>query len=206
VIDHLSSRLSDKKICVAFVYCDYQEKSEQQTASSLIATIIKQILITCERFPDKLGVELLEKKKKGGNLELQDALQFLSQVISSFQRTYVCVDALDECPEEHRVNLIQSLRGLSAVDGHESTINLFFTGRPHIKEHIKPSPSNGSPIPSSVTLEANTEDIATYIVYKLDTIENYLKWRNPLEIKLLQKLWQQHRECQLQVHDVIHKY
>jgi hypothetical protein len=97
----------------------------------------------------------------------------LSRLLHGFDKTYICIDALDECNEEHRLDLIRCLAELSSSQPDSTNflpIRLFVTSRPPIAEYIKSHTYTAldSKIPLFATLEANTDDIATYIAHKID--------------------------------------
>jgi hypothetical protein len=158
VIDHLSSKFSSENVCVAFSYCDYRDQ-KQQTTENVVIGILRQALTIAKRVPEDVMSALVQRKKAGGTPDLECALRFLSAILRTFDMTYLCIDALDECADDHRWNLIHSLKGLVVHDPTQLPfVRLFFTGRPHMKNYISMS---------SVTLEASEEDVSAYINYKL---------------------------------------
>ena len=58
----------------------------------------------------------------------------LLQDISSSRRTFICIDALDECPEGHRVKFLDSL---SQILQKAPGARIFLTGRPHIRGEVE---------------------------------------------------------------------
>jgi len=57
----------------------------------------------------------------------------LKKTISSLRRLFICIDALDECAQEHRRELIESLREILRV---LPGARVFVTGRLHIGDEI----------------------------------------------------------------------
>ena len=55
------------------------------------------------------------------------------QTNSSERSTFLCIDALDECAEEHRVKVLNSLYQIPQMS---LGTRKFVTGRPHIQEEI----------------------------------------------------------------------
>ncbi|CCX31727.1 Similar to Putative ankyrin repeat protein RBE_0317; acc. no. Q1RJR6 [Pyronema omphalodes CBS 100304] len=152
VIDHLSSRFTGKNVFIACVYCDYQDREQQTAAIGDVAQ------------------DLLQKKKGRGKIELDDAVQALSRLLHGFDKTNICIDALDEFNEEHRRDLIRCISGLSSSADHTNLrpIRLFLTGRPHMEDYVKSHTAVVPKIPLLARLEANTEDIATYVAHKIN--------------------------------------
>ena len=56
------------------------------------------------------------------------------QIITATMRTFICVDALDECVPEHQVVVLESLRQI--LRGSPNT-RIFMTGRPHIRGEVE---------------------------------------------------------------------
>ena len=56
------------------------------------------------------------------------------QDISSSRCTFICIDALDECMEEYRAKLLDSLKQIL----HKSTsTRIFLAGRSHIRDEVE---------------------------------------------------------------------
>ncbi|SCV30566.1 related to ankyrin repeat [Fusarium fujikuroi] len=97
VIDHLSASFqAQNSIGLAFIFCNFRRHHEQ-TLEDLLATLLKQL--TQQQSPIPSSVRHLYKscKKKGRRPsveELSTALQFVSGL---FTRTFLIIDALDEC-------------------------------------------------------------------------------------------------------------
>lgn len=88
--------------------------------------------------------------------------------MKSFNKFYICVDALDECLVEHRKAFLHSIASLLQRFGN--TARIFTTGRPHMKVSIeKPF----TVPPCEMVLEANEDDIRRYIQWKLDMDDNF---------------------------------
>jgi hypothetical protein len=92
----------------------------------------------------------------------------LGETIKQLRKFYVCVDALDECNEEHRKEFIQSLANVSNECSQQSLIRIFFTARPHInsKELMKCNSELGSL--EHICLEAKPDDIRAYVSHKIN--------------------------------------
>jgi hypothetical protein len=173
LIDHLSSPFGPEKVCVVFAYCDYRDK-KQQTTLNTVRGLLSQAIVKTNSVPKKLISTLLEKKRKQDNLKMEDALGSLSELLQGFDKTFICIDALDECEEETRWDLLRSLKGLmdptsdSAGSAHPLAVRLFISGRPPMEEYINTHPAIGPCSQYSMKLEASTADIAAYIKHKLD--------------------------------------
>jgi hypothetical protein len=142
VIDHLVSlsNVSRDNNCVAYVYCDYQGQGEQSTLN-LLGSLLKQAVIAGCKLPvtEMTAIrDLLDKKKLQQSLKLDEAFETLTATLKNFRRTYICVDALDECTNacrRHFITTLYQLRSKLNMDNH--TVMLFFTGRPQIQEDTR---------------------------------------------------------------------
>ncbi|KAI5816207.1 hypothetical protein BZA77DRAFT_344472 [Pyronema omphalodes] len=168
VIDHLSG-FAGSKTYVAFIYCDYREAKEQ-TPVNMIGGLLKQAITASKGVPTDIIETLLKKKKDQQAIEVKDAVHSLSRLLKGFDKTYICIDALDECNETDRRQLIQYLVELSSSsdDNESRPIRLFFTGRPPMENYVISHTSVEPEIPFMVKLQASTEDITAYIAHKID--------------------------------------
>ena len=77
--------------------------------------------------------------------------------VSSLQRTFICVDALDECIPKHQLEV---LNALGQILQRSPNTRIFMTGRPHIRGAVKRE-LGGRAISLSVRPRGN--DIVTYL-------------------------------------------
>jgi hypothetical protein len=83
--------------------------------------------VSVSGFPDEVRKNLLEKKGKSEDLDLGGSIRALSATLRTFSRIYLCIDALDECVDEHRGTLLSSLVEMAAnIDNKPQNIKLFF--------------------------------------------------------------------------------
>lgn len=120
----------------------------------MVIGLLRQALTMAKKVPDDVMDALLRMKKDGKDLDLDSALLFLSTTLRTFDKTYLCIDALDECTDDHRWNLIHTFQGLVVHDPTQLPLfRFFFTGRPHMKNYISSHLNVGSDTSmSSVTL------------------------------------------------------
>ena len=138
------------------MYCDYRDQA-QQTPVNLIGDLLKQLVGTLPTLPEEIIRLYEEKSRKSESLELVDVEAILPQICQTFDQTYICIDALDEC-EDRSSHFLKSLQKLS------STIRLFITGRPHILATVNQHFVD----PLTIPIEANENDIKMFITEKID--------------------------------------
>ena len=93
---------------------------KEQSVTSMLGSLLKQIVGGLERIPDEIS-----KAFRGQGIAiggrgplLSDSVKMLQTVTSSL-RTFVCMDAQDECAAVHRVKLLDSLKQiLEKYPGH----------------------------------------------------------------------------------------
>jgi hypothetical protein len=115
VIDTLSALpfIDGNRITVAYVYCNYND-NVQQTAVNMVGTLLKQVIdIHFDHLPTGVvdSVKQRRRKDKGG-LSLEESCHFLESTLQSFSKFYICVDALNECLDEHRKDFLHSIASL----------------------------------------------------------------------------------------------
>ncbi|KAI5783758.1 hypothetical protein FPQ18DRAFT_395921 [Pyronema domesticum] len=164
IVDQIQKEFQyDDTICVTWLYYDYRD-IEQQTPQNMIDALLSQattqLSLSCTLSQDVVCTLLAEEKirrtRSVATLDLKEKL-----------------DALDECKDEYRRGLLQSLRDLisqSSLVGHSTSI--FFTSRGHVDDHVKRHLIEQTKSEAQFTpmhLEANPSDISRYV---LNEIEN----------------------------------
>jgi len=126
----------------------------------MLGSLLKQIVTGMEAIPEDISRAFQEQKKaiSGRGPQLIDIVNML-QAITSSQRTFVCIDALDECAAVHRVKILDSLKQI--LEKSPDT-RIFITGRPHIRGDVERRESDKS----IFNLCPNKEDIIRYIRVK----------------------------------------
>lgn len=123
-MDHLQKSFNDNNVAIAWVYCNYKEKS-QQTLGNLIGSLLKQLVQRHSSVRSHFK-DLYEKHRNQGTRPKHDEVAHaLRSVIGSYSKTFIVVDALDECTEESgiRSDLLKQLRSLPG------NVNLMITSR-----------------------------------------------------------------------------
>jgi hypothetical protein len=123
VVNHLQSVNTDDSAAIACIYCNYKEKTEQ-TFVNLIGSLLKQFLQERPTIPD--GVKRLYHGhyRRGIKPTRDEIIQALQSEIRSYSKTFLVVDALDECSDsEIWKGLLKELRSLYG------NINLMITSR-----------------------------------------------------------------------------
>ena len=182
VIDSLCDQAKGQNIAVACFYFDFAAQKEK-SPTSMLGALLKQVVGGLEGVPVKI-VEVYEDQKKviGGRAPgLSDIVNML-QTTSSENRTFICIDALDECVAEYRVKLLNSL---NKILQKSPGTRIFVTGRPHIQNEI------GRRLSGKVTtmrITPKKDDIISYLHSRLDEDTTPDAMDSSLEEDILKKI------------------
>ncbi|KAL8664144.1 MAG: hypothetical protein Q9202_003328 [Teloschistes flavicans] len=100
---------NDPPIGVAAVFCSFKDQ-EQQSLENLLASVCVQLLQESSSLPGKL-MDLYETHySKGTRPGLQEILHVFQVAVNAIGLVYLVVDALDECMEEVRNELISNIK------------------------------------------------------------------------------------------------
>ena len=163
VVDQLSDDCAGLTDALTFFYFDYQY-SDSQTPESVIVSLLKQVAAKQPTLNESV-VNLYSNFTQRGQLpklpELENA--FL-HVCRDFQKTFVIIDALDECDEGlHRKAVLMLLSRLE----ESSKIRLFVTSRPYPQDIRKAFDAA-----SQITIEANDLDLRRFLSNTIDNCPN----------------------------------
>ena len=182
MIDSLCDQAREQNATVACFYFDFAAQKGQSSANAMGA-LLKQVVGGLEEVPKEIAQAYQEQKRAIGGREprLLDIVKML-QITSSKERTFICIDALDECVPEHRVKLLDSLNKL--LDKSLGT-RIFMTGRPHIQPEIARRLSGKV---TSLSISTKRDDIIRYLHSRLeeDIIPDAMD--NSLEAEILKKI------------------
>ena len=182
VVDRLCDQARGQSTAVACFYFDFAARKEQ-SATSMLGSLLKQVVGGMEEIPEEISLAFQEQKKVigGRRLRLLDIVKMLQATTSSL-RTFVCIDALDECAAAHRVKLLNSLKQI--LEKSPRT-RIFIIGRPHVRAEVEKR-LTGRVI--SVSVEPSRDDIMEYLRLRLDEDETSDAMDESLEAEILQKI------------------
>jgi Cdc6-like AAA superfamily ATPase len=159
VIRHLHNMFgNDPTIGIAYLYCNFKQQHEQ-TSTDLIMSLLKQ-LAQKQSFTFDIVQSLYDHHKfERTRPSAVDILSALHHIMASYSRTFVIIDALDECQDscEGRGTFLREIFNLQAKAG----VNIFTTSRPIREIENK--------FDKSIRLEicANDADVQKYLEKKL---------------------------------------
>ena len=113
-------------MCFYFAFAAQKE----QSPASVLGSLLRQDAGGLEEIPARIAQAFRDHKKAigGRKLGLSEVVGML-QEISCSRRTFICIDALDECVAEYRARLLDSLEQIL----HKSpSTRIFLAGRLHV--------------------------------------------------------------------------
>ena len=161
MVDRLCDKVKEQNTAVACFYVDFAAR-EEQSPTNMLGSLLKQIVGGLEKIPDEIRETFQDYKKVigGRGLRVPEIVEML-QAVTSLRRTYICIDALDECVERHRPEVLDSLKQI--LEKSPST-RIFLTGRRHIRGEIDRHLCGREEI---LSINPNYDDIVGYIRMRL---------------------------------------
>ena len=134
VIDALCEQAVEENAAVACFYLDFAAQEEQSPAA-ILGSVLKQVVGGLDEIPETIVKAFRDRKKVigGQSLAISKTLEFLRDIASS-RCTFICIDALDECPARYRVKFLDSL---NQVLQKSPGARIFLTGRPYIRGEVE---------------------------------------------------------------------
>ena len=155
VVDNLLERFqNDDNIGISYIYCDFRRTCEQN-ADGLLASLLKQLCQSKSSLPESVQ-DLYTRHKIGRTWPSCDEISKTLQLVAkSYTKTFVIVDALDECQASDgcRQAFLSELFSLQ----HVCAANIFATSRfvPEITSKFSTS--------MCLEIQARKEDVQRYL-------------------------------------------
>jgi hypothetical protein len=170
VIDHLQKAFPDGDIGIAFAYLSHQERI-QQTPVNLVGSLLKQLVQERPSLCDLLKPLYKKHRTRNTFMTHTDISTALQKVIPEYNKVFIVIDALDECPEHNgfRDTLLLELGSLSRY------VRLLVTSRPHISIEYD--------IEGAVPLEiqASEDDLRKYLQERIARAHRLIRYVRPDE-------------------------
>jgi len=182
VVDRLCDRVKEQNTAVACFYVDFAAR-EEQSPTNMLGSLLKQIVGGLEKIPDEIRETFQNYKKVigGRGLRVAEIVEML-QTVTSLQPTFICVDALDECAERHRPEVLDSLRQI--LEKSPNT-RIFLTGRQHIRGEINKYLGERAEI---LSIKPNYDDIVGYIRMRLSKDTSLGAMDSGLEAEIIKSI------------------
>jgi len=184
VIDTLCDQIKGNNIAVASLYCDFLG-SKEQTTRNMIGALVQQLVRALETVPAEINGAFKKAKRESRGLRVSDVIRLLRATIALLDRTFICIDALDECPDEILPEVLSSLH---AISQESPSVRLFITGRPHVRSVLEKYFPNSV---QAIVISPNSGDIREYIAKALQEDLNSRAMDYALEAEIMERIQEQ---------------
>ena len=170
VIDKLCDEAVEGDPTVVCFYFDFAARNEQSPVN-MLGSLLRQLVNGQEGIPEAIAREFRKEKMSIGGRGLQvSGILKMFQTITSTRRTFICVDALDECVLEHRIVVLDSLWQI--LQGSRNT-RIFMTGRPQVRSEVEGKLDGAA---TFMFIRATEDGVLRFLCEKLkmDTIPNMM--------------------------------
>jgi len=176
-IDALCDRARERDIAVACFYLDSTAQKEP-SPTSVLGALLRQAVAGLEEIPGEIAQAHEDQRNCiGGRGPQHTDIVKMLQNTSSKKRTFICIDALDECMRRQRVKLLDSLNQI--LQKAPST-RIFLTGGLDIRPEIE-NPFAGKV--TSLSISPKRDDHIRYLAE--DTTSDRM---DSLEAKIPKKI------------------
>ncbi|KAN0071119.1 hypothetical protein V8E54_010550 [Elaphomyces granulatus] len=176
VVDYLKTSFPDGETGIAFLYCIYKRRDNQEV-DGLLASLLGQLAAWQPIIPESVR-KLYDKHLTGGKPRpsRDEIREGLHCIIQAYSRIFIVIDALDECKTDPiRDKLLSEVYELQ--EGCD--IRLMLTFRPNI---VPKAPSSGSV--TTLEIRAYEEDIERYLSSQMSQLPRIVQDRNELQRKI----------------------
>jgi len=168
VIDKLCDEAIEGDPTVACFYFDFAARSEQSPVN-MLGSLLRQVVKGQKEIPKAISEDFRKEESAIGGRGLQvGRILKMFQTIAATRRTFICVDALDECVPEHRMAVLESI---GQILQESPNTRLFMTGRPHVRSEVERELGG---VATFVLIRATEDRVVEFLREKLrkDTIPN----------------------------------
>jgi len=179
VVDHLKTYFPDDETGHAFLYCIYK-RQENQEVDNLLASLLGQLALWKKPIIPEAIREWYNKHLKGENpgLSRNEIRGALCSIIRTYSRTFIIIDALDECKTDQiRNELLSEIYKLQ----EGSDVRLMVTFRPSIEPE---SPSSMA----KLEIRAYEGDIEQYLSSRISGLRTVVQKNNELQRKIRDRI------------------
>ncbi|TFK60369.1 hypothetical protein BDN72DRAFT_940121, partial [Pluteus cervinus] len=161
VVSHLKKLPETARARVVYVYLRHQE-AESQTPTNILSILLKQLLLTYTSLPDAALGLYNQLKLDQGLPQFHVLVTALLDICTDPNfRTYIVVDALDECNLSYQEELLSVLDKLLGKQ-----VQVFATSRPSFEDAVSLFKELHC---SKYPIRATKDDISSFLKQKLET-------------------------------------
>ena len=182
VIDKLCDEATEGETAVACFYFDFAARNEQSPVN-MLGSLLRQLVVGLGKIPEEVVRSFRNQKKVIGGRGLQvSGILKMFPTITATKRTFICVDALNECVPEHRMVILESLSQI--VKGSLDT-RIFVTGRSDVRSEVESKLDRGA---AFILIEPRRDGIIKYLREKLKSDTTPAMMSSALETNILESI------------------
>ena len=169
---------------VTCFYFDFAARSEQSPVN-MLGSLLRQLVTGLEEIPEIVVRGFQNEKKAIGGRGLQvSGILRMFQAITTTKRTFICVDALDECVPENRVVVLESL---GQILRSSADTRIFITGRSHILSEVERRLDGTA---TFILIEPTKNGVVDYLREKLKNDTTPEEMSSTLEANIMESISQ----------------
>jgi NACHT domain len=180
VVDYLYNQYyGDHTTGIAYIYCNFRRQHEQKP-EDLLSSLLKQLLREQASIPESM--KTFYERYKHTRPSLSEVATVLHSVVANYSRTFIIIDALDECQISNRGRrtFISELHNLK----RQTQANLFVTSRyiPEIEKEFE-----GSVL---VEIRATGDDVRRYLEGHMSQLPSFVSRNADLQEEIVTEVTQ----------------
>ncbi|KAI9848948.1 MAG: hypothetical protein M1837_005837 [Sclerophora amabilis] len=179
VVEYLCDKLQDRNIGIAYLYCNYNRQQEQG-ARDLIASVLKQLIQRQASVHEDVRSLYKSHFLAGIKPSYAELIKLLRSVMSKFSKTFLVIDALDECAGDNgcRTMLLSDLHLLQS----QNDMSWLTTSRP--------VPQIAREVGGSMSLEirASGEDVQRYLEGQMPRFPSFVSRRRDIQDEIIREI------------------
>ena len=180
VVNHLHAKFrNDPSIGIVYLYCTFQQQQEQRPVD-LLTNLLKQLIMGQPTIPNAVKDLYDQHKPKQTRPSLDEIRSTLHQVAAFYSRTFIVIDALDECRAGH--------------DGRDMFMREIFNFQADIKANLFATSRFIQEIEAKfqkvirLEIRADDTDVQRYLHAKLQNCPSLISQNNSLQEQIKNKI------------------
>ena len=173
-IDHLNRTIRKEDTPVTFLYCTYTHQ-EEQTTTTLLRALLRQLAICSSVVPQPIQ-ELYDRSKDQRTvLSEHELAKAVETAISTFEKVFLIIDALDECGPPLRSKLLSILHSIQ----EKSALSLLATAQdlPDIRSQLQPC--------VALKIQASEADVTAFVGQHICDLSSCVQKSNVLRTQVI---------------------
>jgi hypothetical protein len=154
-IEHLNKVLDRRRAALGRIYLDFRDEDDQDVCA-VLGELSKQLLLQASSVPNEVWTLFDENFK----ITIDKARRIFTLLLRSFDSTYICIDALDECKPQSQREILGFLGTFK-----DSSLRIFCTGRFSVQDEamkqLRPF------ITETMEIFAHESDVRQYLEAKI---------------------------------------